>query len=344
MVLQCWKGTCFPSYIANQLEMHMTSDSSPQWITVHQAQVLNATVKNTAHYIIAQDPPEMPSLFRDMENVRVQSLGPSVRHRFQHAPLRSVYVNVNDLVDQEEVQKKLEFARRFSASISCVGKDADYLPIFFSTKPGNYGDVPPLFPLPDVHYQYDGAPMPDQNACDTVVRRLKCPSPFWLPLRAMSAFGVVQTDVNHQSVKVARKNGGEEEYEDWFNADTLTTPKVINYFNCRRLVPQRVFPTLPPFNDEQLLEMRHFSYHMNMWCSVWGTAEEFDAVGFPLREGPIGIRLLDVDGNEQFLVHALACKSVIDCLERIHQRTVVDSSKYSYMVLSSAMQLLSKAA
>ncbi|EPY32022.1 hypothetical protein STCU_03016 [Strigomonas culicis] len=54
------------------------------------------------------------------------------------------------------------------------------------------------------------------------------------------------------------------------------------------------------------------------WCSIWGTPTSFQNAGIELFEDPIGIYVMDTDGNESFIISALSTKDPLGAYAKMY--------------------------
>lgn len=92
--------------------------------------------------------------------------------------------------------------------------------------------------------------------------------------------------------------------------EVQVTPFVSNFhFHLfRRFTPMSVRTRLP-FSHDVTDRIRAECCASRCWCSVWGTLEDFVAVGVEPLQGALGVWVLDALGNEVFLTNAMCTKN-----------------------------------
>jgi hypothetical protein len=91
------------------------------------------------------------------------------------------------------------------------------------------------------------------------------------------------------------------------NAAALRTS--VSFFRCFHPINVR---TKQHFAWAVELRLRVEAMSSDCWCSVWGSAEDYESCGFRVLDGALGVDVFDDLGNPSFLVHALCTTTPLE--------------------------------
>lgn len=112
---------------------------------------------------------------------------------------------------------------------------------------------------------------------------------------------------------------------------TCGTPEVVRYVNWEALCSGVISSTtllmtlsfFRCFSPINVRTRRRFDFAVEVrlrveamssecWCSIWGTAKDYEQCGFKVLEGALGVDVFDELGNPAFLIHALCTTTPLE--------------------------------
>ncbi|CCW59768.1 unnamed protein product [Phytomonas sp. EM1] len=76
--------------------------------------------------------------------------------------------------------------------------------------------------------------------------------------------------------------------------------------------------TCKPFEHSIEDQLRLESFCSDLWCSVWGTLQDFEACSIKPLEGALGLYVMDPMGNEIFLTNAFRTENPLRAFARVY--------------------------
>ncbi|KPA80721.1 putative mitochondrial hypothetical protein [Leptomonas pyrrhocoris] len=144
-------------------------------------------------------------------------------------------------------------------------------------------------------------------AYESVQRSLRC---------ASSGSAIIADAFQNRDTFVELTCGTSEvtRYVNWEALCSRSLPPVtlhscLSFFRC--FVPINV-RTKRAFDTVVAMRLRVEAMCSDCWCSVWGTADDYERCGFRVLDGALGVYVFNGLGSPAFLIHALCTTTPLE--------------------------------